>query len=801
MKRPSLKISGASNWYKARKQKRKEKEELERNLESSGLKMVTLLVTLAAMALGMSYLPLLPQPLPVFLAVLVAFVAYMKPQVGMPIGGAIIGIGLLYHLADLYFISFLGDIAVRAAFVAVWISLFIVVPALFNRYRAALAVDFGILSVVVLFIQPLFFLAIPLIFASSVFFKKYVGLTVVYYVLLSVPLMITQYWYFVVEKITRADWWVETGSAPPLFVSLSDIAPQLGLPMNQFRLYDASNAFNSILGQITWDPDWQGRTMSAAVIQYRDSIPGILMFAVIVVGLVIIMMYFTRMLVKGGLIGSGDRLFPCFTATISAALFFILLSAFQVPLAFTADVNGTTMVLGIFATLLLTLPVTFMDFTPKQVISNKEVTDKAQGLLGKVLAFEAQLKFVSDNIPVIVSSPLGKNGVIKESLQDAIKRSEMRMYDQYELEQKLVELDKVGKDFEALEIELNTLLTEYQTFVNCEYADWVGKIRQTGMPVQSAVTFSAQKDLTVEDRVLAIKQIVETGRALAKEVLDTAEPIYGIIQPLYDPSLPQKSRAVAFAQEKLASKEAPWIALEALYNALNNWKRQYGAEIQTSMRYLQNSLKPIAHLGLGGDVLPWVFGENTARVVGYVKHAEFMAASAEKRLEKDQIDIVDVVTLKDDVLGFMGMANDVLSILYSGLVNSEAAIDELLPTRDFLWEKNTILRERLELATKQLSNPTSLKINEIMRNLPQYLGYVDEAVQTLAVYSERKEFLLNYPLAQSAIEEHLKTKTRLLPSDLPFQPHFAAEYLRLYYTQRFGDYVFDKDNLVLIKRP
>ena len=139
MKKPSLKISGANNWYKTRKQKAKEKEELERNLESSGLKMVTLLVTLAAMALGMSYLPLLPQPLPVFLAVLVAFVAYMKPRVGMPIGGAIIGLGLLYHLADLYFISFLGDFEVRVAFVVVWISLFVVVPRCLTGTGALLA--------------------------------------------------------------------------------------------------------------------------------------------------------------------------------------------------------------------------------------------------------------------------------------------------------------------------------------------------------------------------------------------------------------------------------------------------------------------------------------------------------------------------------------------------------------------------------------------------------------------------------------------------------------------------------------
>ena len=253
--------------------------------------------------------------------------------------------------------------------------------------------------------------------------------------------------------------------------------------------------------------------------------------------------------------------------------------------------------------------------------------------------------------------------------------------------------------------------------------------------------------------------------------------------------------------EKLAGKEAPWIALEALYNALNNWKRQYGNEIQASMRYLQTSLKPIAYLGLQGEVLPSVFGENTSKVVGYAKQAELMKASAEKRSEKDSVEIVDVVALKDDVLGFIGMANDVLGMLYGGLISTEDAIDRLLPTKDYLWEKNTVLRERLEIATKQLSNPSSFKINEVMQSLPQYLAYVDEAVQTLAVYSERKEFLLNYPLAEVAIEEQLKTKKQLLPSDLPFQPRFAAEYLRLYYTQRYGEYAFDKDNLVLTKRP
>jgi hypothetical protein len=73
-------------------------------------------------------------------------------------------------------------------------------------------------------------------------------------------------------------------------------------------------------------------------------------------------------------------------------------------------------------------------------------------------------------------------------------------------------------------------------------------------------------------------------------------------------------------------------------------------------------------------------------------------------------------------------------------------------------------------------------------------------VQTLAVYWERREFLLNYPTAEAAIQEQLKTKNYLTPKDLPFQPRFAGEYLRLYYSTRFSDFAFDKDSMQLSKR-
>jgi hypothetical protein len=296
VKKPSLKISGIVPSIKTSLQKRKDNEEQERNLESSTLKMITFLLTSVAMALGMSFLPIFPQPVPIFLAVLVAFVVFKSPRLGMPIGGAIIGIGLLFHLAQLRFISFLGDTTVRVAFIAIWITLFIILPLLSNRYRAHFS-DFGILAVTMLFFAPTYFLAIPLLLASAVYFKKNVVLSIIYYVLISVPLQIMQYYNDVVLTIARTDWWVAAGSSPPLLVSLSSISKSLTLSGTQVRLFDISNVFYEIAGQTTWVPDWTGRTIKDALAQYLDSLPGF-NFVVIVVGLALYFLY--KNMVKEG---------------------------------------------------------------------------------------------------------------------------------------------------------------------------------------------------------------------------------------------------------------------------------------------------------------------------------------------------------------------------------------------------------------------------------------------------------------------------------------------------------------------
>ena len=153
-----------------------------------------------------------------------------------------------------------------------------------------------------LFFASTYFLAIPLILASAVYFKKYVALTVVYYALISVPLQILQYFNYTVAVIARPDWWNAAGSSPPLFISLNSIFTNLNSSISQFRLYTTSQVVYAITGQLTWTPNVPtGRTLGAALTQYRDSAPGLIMFLIIVVGLALALIFFIRLFIKGGL--------------------------------------------------------------------------------------------------------------------------------------------------------------------------------------------------------------------------------------------------------------------------------------------------------------------------------------------------------------------------------------------------------------------------------------------------------------------------------------------------------------------
>ena len=74
------------------------------------------------------------------------------------------------------------------------------------------------------------------------------------------------------------------------------------------------------------------------------------------------------------------------------------------------------------------------------------------------------------------------------------------------------------------------------------------------------------------------------------------------------------------------------------------------------MKYLKDSLSPIANLSSESEMLPPVFGDNLPKVLDYAKKAEGMKQLIGKKAEKEKLSIVDVISLKDDIRTFLAMA-------------------------------------------------------------------------------------------------------------------------------------------------
>ena len=113
-------VSHLPTGIRQRWQEFNQKEARERALEPRRLRVLTFAVTFVSMAMGLSFIPLFPQPLPILISFMVAAVTYGYPQVGMPIGCGVIGLALMYQLSALNFVSMLSDNPIVRAAVIVF---------------------------------------------------------------------------------------------------------------------------------------------------------------------------------------------------------------------------------------------------------------------------------------------------------------------------------------------------------------------------------------------------------------------------------------------------------------------------------------------------------------------------------------------------------------------------------------------------------------------------------------------------------------------------------------------------------
>jgi hypothetical protein len=480
---------------------------------------------------------------------------------------------------------------------------------------------------------------------------------------------------------------------------------------------------------------------------------------------------------------------------LAGALFFIFLGALQSSLAYTAKVGADTAAYAALATLAFTLPISLINYQPKKNATTDMITEKANELMDKLQTFEKQLNIVKTSLPVNVGGTNVKMLLIKDKLNDILAKSAKGYYEASEIDKIYGELDKgMNAEIDALIAELNAILSEYQIFVNTEYASWLGRFKDIGLEFKTSFKLHYEPDLPLEQRIAFIQETLSAARVLTVDVIQVVDPIYVVTRALYDQTLPEDSEAVAFAKNKL-DENSPWLAMKELYVALNNWRKLYGEEIEKSTEYLKKSLSPIINLPSESDKLAPVLGDKMPAILGDAKKAKFLKEASEKK----PLNVLNLITIRELLETTIDLSKDVFTILNNALNQQEKDIVEMLPTSDYLWEKNATLNERMTLALDVLSTPKS-KVNEIMESLPRFEGYIDECIQTLSIYNERREFLLNYPMARIEIQDQLKTKARLTISDLPFETKYAAEYLKLFYLENFTEFNFDKDNSVLTKK-
>ena len=790
---PEPRRLGFRGSFKKRKQKKKEKESTP---EPAFLKLLILPITLASMLLGLSITPLFPQPLPAILAFLIAFLAYKKPRIGMPVGGLVIGLGLMYNLSKMNFISMLGSTVMREAFVFVLLFLFTVLPLIFHSRRAVISINLGIIAAILLFFSQTYFLAIPLIFTAVVLFKKISFLTVIYYALISVPFQITQYLNLVLP-IERWDWWIEPGTSPPIYVPLTQIFTTVQESMLQFRLYDTSKIVYAISDQLTLDPPVMPHNVLEMISHYFDSLPGIVMFLFMVIGIVSVFVFFTRTFLSKSNISHGERLLPTLSATVGVALFFLLAAGLQGPLAFRVDVNGAQMALATFATLLFTLPAFLIDYTPKKRATVDMIMEKAKELKAKLQIFEDELYEVKTSLPISCGPFEVKVMMVRDRLNDVLSKASMRLEDASEIDKIFNEIDSLSKEIDNLMAELDVAVGEYQIFVNCEYSKWLGMFKDIGLETEFTAKTAFQQEAPLKERIDQIKEVLEDGRSLANEIIKVAEQAYDVMRSFYDPALPEKSQSIAFAQKKLDEKATPWIALDALFTALTNWNKQYKVQISKSVEHLRNSLASIANLSTQNERLQLVLGDDFPKMMENAKKAE----DIEMDIEKGTLKIINVMTIKNVFQSALIIARDVLSILYEKLKSGENTLEILAPSEDFLWEKkNDALRERMASATEITSKSSEVKLSEVLQSLPKFLSYVDECIKTIVLYNDTEELLLNYPIAERAVENLFREKKRISAEDLPFEPKYAEEYLKLFYSQKYREFSLDKTNMLLTKK-
>lgn len=752
-------------------------------------KLLTFFMTVASMTLAFNLIPLLPAPLPIIVAFLVAYAIYRDPPVGAFIGSITIALGLFYHLSRIGFFQLFQSPWSRMLAMVILILPFVIVSSSLSDNLAVIAMDMGIIAVSLLFFQSTFYLAVPLILIFATIYKKRgIIVTFSYYTFISIPLQVMQY-----LKIYKE------GIPPSLYSPLDIINKDIQESMRQVSLTEINHILR-VIGEQILKPAEGGGTLDPALTSYIDSIPGMLFFLIIMSGLISAAALLTLRLhdpLKKTQLPQRYRdilvyMLPAAAASLTNAMFFILLGNLHAPLAFEADVSPSIMVVSTGFTLVLSAPASLS----KYIIDLREVL--AERIESLKRGSEAMLLEVQHHLGLIdaIEGPLPPSFyslrtrmlTVLDELKEVIAKVSGVSMDLKEVDSLLrrvfTELDNEVNSFNG---QLGVALDEYFIKIKFEYLESVREANELGLDIDAQEVNDLPIESSLETKIEFINQVIESGRALVGELIATSDKIYEIVSSLFEPSLPQHSPIIQISRERSETDE-PWVIIDAILSSLKNWERQYSSEIVRSTQPIKESVETIIELSKRDEKLLPILGDK----FNMIKRLAGELEGRDLGVEEEKLKVLKVILIRDTILATVDVVARIIGILCDRLRDLEAIIVSLLPIEDYEWNRNLTLADRIDSSLEVINSYEAREMNDIIFHLYRVLSYIDETVDTIEYYNQRKEALLNYRILKKKIDRLLGENDEVRLEELGVSEKYGREYLKLYHRSHFNETTLDE---------
>ncbi len=760
-------------------------------------KLVTFVVTMVSMALGFTLIPLLPSPLPIIIAFLVAYSVFKNKIYGAMAGSLIISLGLFYHLSRIGFFQLIHDPVKNTVLMALLIAPFVICPAMFNNNLQIIAMDMGIIAVSLLFFRSTFYLAIPLILVFATIYKgRGIFFTFVYYASISLPLQIMQY--------LRT---FEEGMLPPLYTPLDLIYHDIQSQLTTISLDTLKRVFNTITGIMPPDVVINGEVTAFA--SFINSIPGMMLFFIIMSGLISVIAIINMRMpdpvkkaaIPGKYVDVLVYILPIVAASITNLVFFLAIDSLQAPLSFQATVDQSILVGSTMFTILFSTPVAFSKYILdlKEVRSSRShaLVDMSGKILERVEQYNAIINGLGTPAPENLMDLKTKMLIVEDEVGEIRLNAEESIQDLSELDVDLRRIyNELKVDVESFDTQLDVALRDFYIKIKFEYLEAVGEIRELGLDVDAPEVPELDMDAPLMEKVEHINHIIASGRVLVEKLIDTSDKIYEIISSLFEPNLPRDSATLQISRQKIEEDE-PWVIIKAILVSLKNWERQYSADILNATKPINDSIETIIQLSKRKSSLMPLLGDKYELIQGLSEQMTKRSFTE----EDENLKVLKVILIRDTILSTVNVVGRIIGLLYYHLQDLEFNINLLLPREDYEWNRNMTLTERMNQSLEVINNYERYGIDEIITHLYRVLSYIDEAVDTIEYYNERKEMLLNYPVFQKKITRILDEHGEVRLRDLGVAEKYGIEYLKMYHRTTYSPLTLEETTDSLRRNP